>query len=118
MKKELNKRKNAAALEGYRKWCREIAEECTIAANANDSKTLYQNAKLLGSKGKGRSSNLQPSIDAMVYNADGSCTYDKKQTKPLETATQRATCFAHFAEHKWQLGQGGLGRMDRHEISL
>ena len=102
MKKELNKRKNAAALEGYRKWCREIAEECTIAANANDSKTLYQNAKLLGSKGKGRSSNLQPSIDAMVYNADGSCTYDKKQTKPLETATQRATCFAHFAEHKFR----------------
>ena len=38
----------------------------------------------------------------MVYNADGSCTYDKKQTKPLETATQRATCFAHFAEHKFR----------------
>eukprot|EP01048_Picozoa_sp_COSAG05_P039661 COSAG05_NODE_19854_length_287_cov_0.308511_1_plen_68_part_10 len=67
--------------------CKEAAE---IATSGGSTKRLYQIAKILSKRGKGRSSNAQPEVDAMSYT-NGTCSFDSKATTKLNTAAEKAS---------------------------
>ena len=52
-------------------------------------KRVYQIARILSRKGKGRSSNAQSELDAMSYE-DGVCEFNKSAMRELEGASDGA----------------------------
>eukprot|EP01048_Picozoa_sp_COSAG05_P019899 COSAG05_NODE_3241_length_2214_cov_3.910165_2_plen_135_part_01 len=101
MKQQFCRKRNKAGIRRYRKWVQKLSDEATEADRCGNVKRVYQIARILGRKGKGRSSNAQPELDAMRY-VDGICNFDKSATRELAGASDRAEYFAKFGRHKFK----------------
>ena len=44
----------------------------------------------------------------MVYSSGGNCTFDEKSTTPLNSAQERANCFAKFGARKFRALGGNM----------